>query len=74
MKFDGKITPYTRTTSTVIGMNPGLSARAAAHLLGVTPTTLNAWNESCVGPMPDGHGRYEPAAVTAWAAEMTAGS
>lgn len=49
-----------------------LTARAAACHLGVRRSTLRAWNESGVGPLPDVHGRYDPASVIEWSGEMAA--
>lgn len=49
-----------------------LTARAVARRLGIRRSTLLVWNDCGVGPLPDERGRYDPASVVEWAAEMSA--
>jgi hypothetical protein len=49
-----------------------LTARATARRLGVRRSTLRAWNDCGVGPLPDDRGHYSADAVDAWVGEMSA--
>jgi hypothetical protein len=47
-----------------------LTARAVARRIGIRRSTLTAWNDCGVGPLPDERGLYDPATVATWVNEV----